>query len=217
MLGDALNFPRTNDDWLPTVVIGGVLSILSVLIIPVFIVQGYYVRVLRAAAFGDDAPSFTQWGDLLVDGVKLVVINLLWSLVIVVPTLVAVVVVGTGGDSVGPVRAFVALVAAAFAVVVSFFIPAAMTNFAVHGRVGAAFDVRTIVSGSLTSDYVVAWLLVLVVGIVGGLVGSALVVVLVGFLVLFYVQVVTYALFARGFAEGAGLERVVGTTMDVKF
>jgi hypothetical protein len=212
MLGDALSFPRQSDDWLPTLLIGGVLSILGFLIVPIFIVQGYYVRVLRAVARGDDTvPSFTDWGDLIVDGVKLFVIILVYGLLLVVPVLVILTVAGVGGYAAGGgvgaalaggVAIIGGLVVLALALVVAYITPAAAANFAVEGRFGAAFDFSTVFGAAFTSDYAMAWLLALVVGIVGGLVGGALTFLIVGIFVLFYVQVSTFYLFGRGFAEG---------------
>lgn len=208
MLGDALSFPRSGDDWIPTLLIGGVLTVLSFLVIPAFILQGYFVRVLRAAATGQtDSPSFTDWGGLLVDGLKLFVVNLAYSIVLVIPYFGLFFLIGFGSDGgagTGILVLALGLVVFVLALVVSYFVPAASANFALEGDFGAAFDFGTIKSAALTSDYAMAWLLALVVGFVGGAVGAALSFLLVGIFVLFYVQVAVYYLFGRGFAKGLG-------------
>jgi hypothetical protein len=209
MLGDALSFPRQSDDWLPTLLIGGVLSVLGFLIVPIFIVQGYFVRVLAAAARGERAaPSFTDWGGLIVDGVKLFVLNLVYGLLLLIPLGIVAVATGvaaSGGDAsrvfAGIVGLVGLLVVAALGLVVAYIVPAAATNFAMEGRLGAAFDFSTVFGAAFTGDYAVAWLVAVVVAVVGGLIGSALSVVVVGIFVLFYVQVSTFYLFGRGFAE----------------
>ncbi|RYJ14139.1 DUF4013 domain-containing protein [Halogeometricum borinquense] len=219
MLGDALSYPRNSSDWIPTILIGGVLSLLFVLIIPIFIIQGYMVRVLRGAAKGETAaPSFTNWGELIVDGLKLVIINFVYSLIVLIPTAILLTVVGVGASAVsspgadpsaafGVVGSSALLVVWLFSIVVSYFIPAAQANFAIEGSLGAAFDISTIVSGAMTSEYFVAWVLVLVVGTILSFIGGLLSIVIVGFFILFYTQVVTYYLFGRGFAEGLGKKR----------
>ncbi|SDM37050.1 Protein of unknown function [Halogranum gelatinilyticum] len=206
MIGQALSFPRSGDDWIPTLLIGGVLTVLGVLVIPVFLVQGYFLRVLRAAANGEtEAPSFTDWGELLVDGLKLFVVNIAYSLILIIPYFALIFAVGLGGNNgPGALAAVLGLVVFVLALVVGFFIPAAFTNFAIEGDFGAAFDFGTIKDGAFTSDYATAWVLALVVGLVGGLVGAALSFVLVGIFVLFYVQVAVYYMFGRGFAKGLG-------------
>lgn len=209
MLGDALSFPRRSDDWLPTLLIGGVLSVLGFLIVPLFIVQGYLVRVLQAAVRGDDeAPSFTDWGDLIVDGVKLVLVNLIYGLIILVPVVVLSVITGVAAGGGGAGRAVAgivgivgAIVVFGLALVVAYVVPAAAANFAVEDRLGAAFDFSTVFGVAFSGDYALAWLLGLVVALVGGLVGSLLSFLVVGVFVLFYVQVSTFYLFGRGFAE----------------
>ena len=227
MLSDALSFPRGGDDWLSTLLVGGILTVLSFLILPGFVLQGYLVRVLGHAARGERTPpSFTQWGSLLVDGLKVFVVNLVYGLVVLIPfaLLLGGLFIAVPGEPVpvapgatpsppsggaGGLVVLVVLVAvvAVAGLLLAYLLPAALANFAIEGNLGAAFALRTIASGAFTGDYAVAWLLALVVGIVGGLVGSALSAVVVGFFVLFYVQVVLYYLVGRGFAAGLSKKR----------
>ena len=212
MLGDAISFPANSDDWIPTLVIGGLLMALSILVLPAFVVLGYYVRVLDRAARGEtEAPSFTDWGGLFADGLKLLIVSLVYSLVIFVPLGAAVGLFATplatgnsGAASVAGGLLGVAslLLVGALSIVVSYLLPAAYVNVAVEGTVGAAFDFGTILRGALTGDYAVAWFLALVVGVVGGAVATPLAMLVVGLPLLFYVQVVAYYLLGRGFAEG---------------
>jgi len=52
----ALRYPAGGDDPVRTVGIGGVLSLLSVLIVPLVLLAGDVVRVLGHAMAGDDRP-----------------------------------------------------------------------------------------------------------------------------------------------------------------
>jgi hypothetical protein len=234
MLSDALSFPRGGDDWLPTLLLGGVLTVLGFLILPALVVQGYLVRVANHAAGGERTPpSFTRWGELLVDGVKLFVVTLVYGLLVVVPFVlltvaVAVFVVpagpetaiaegapasatgatpGGGGGAALALFALALVVLGVAGVLVAYLLPAAVANFAIEGRLRAAFALRTVVAGALTTDYAVAWVLAVVVAVVGSLVGSALTAVVVGVFVLFYVQVVVVYLVGRGFAAGLSTKR----------
>jgi hypothetical protein len=194
----------------------------------VFVLQGYLVRVLDAAARRERTPpSFTQWGALFVDGLKVFVVNLVYGLFVVVPLALLlggllVIVPGepmsmdgagaappptpTGSGGVLVVVLLFVLVVG-FGLLLAYLLPAALANFAIEGSLGSAFALRTIVSGAFTGEYAVAWVLAVVVGIVGGLVGSALSAVVVGVFVLFYVQVVLYYLVGRGFAAGLSKKR----------
>lgn len=227
MLEDALRYPLESDDRVSTLLIGGVLVVLSVLILPAFVVQGYLVRVLRSAATGEtEAPSFTDWGSLFVDGAKLFVVNLVYGLVVIVPMAVlglvagfgfAGVANGNGGSAgvaaLGTVTLLLVGLVVLLSLLLAYVLPAAITNFAVQDRLGAAFDFGTIRQVVFTSDYFVGVLLGLVLTTVIGGVASAFSLVLIGIPFLFYAQVVGYYCFGRGFAEGRasmapGMERV---------
>lgn len=214
MLGDALSYPRNSSDWIPTILIGGILIALTFLILPAFILQGYAVRVMRSAAAGEGAaPSFTDWGSLLVDGLKLFVITVAYGLVVLIPA-IAVLVTALSVFSVStsppsePSAALSAvgllgpLLVGLLGVLVGYFGPAGYANFAREGSLGAAFDVSTIFAGAATGEYLKAWLAAVVLGAVLGLLGTGLSLAVVGIFVLFYAQVVTHFLFGRGFAAG---------------
>lgn len=214
MLEDALRYPLNSEDRVATLIIGGLLLVFSFLLIPAFILQGYLLRVLGSAAAGDEAaPSFTDWGGLLVDGLKLFVVSLVYGLVIAVPFVVASVVIGLGGltgsdagvAAFGIVGILLFLLATLVAIVIGYFLPAAMTNFAVEGEMSAAFDFAAIREASFSSKYLVGVLLGVVLGIVIQSVATPFVFLLVGIPALFYGQVVTYYCFARGFADATNL------------
>lgn len=216
MLGDAISYPRTNDDWLPTIAIGGILLILQFLIVPAVLVQGYYVRVLRDVSRGETvAPSFTDWGDLFVDGLKLLVVGIGYGLVIAIPAVILSAIAGggaaaVGGESGGAIALLVSLVVVVYSIAVSYVVPAAVANFAAEDSIGAAFDFGTIRDVVTTGEYLRGILFGVLVAIVGGIVGSVLSILLVGIFVLFYAQIGMYYCFARGYADGraaAGLPR----------
>ena len=209
MLSDALRYPLEGDGWLRTILVGGLLTILSVLVLPWFFLQGYYVRVLHGVTNDDPMPpKFTDWVDLLVDGLKLVVLNILVTVVIALVQVAVGVAMGTGstfagsGPATDPGAAGSALGAAGLLV----FLGAMLANFGREDSLTAAFDMSTVLSGALTREYLIAWVLAVVVGLVLGFVATLLSLLIVGIFGLFYVQIVTYYLFGRGFA--AGLEPV---------
>ncbi|MFB6352542.1 MAG: DUF4013 domain-containing protein [Halobacteriales archaeon] len=222
MLDEALAFPRADDDWLETVLIGGVLSLLGFLVVPTIIVNGYLLRVMRAAVAGDATPPrFGDWADLFVDGLLLWIVQFVYMgipaalLATVMASFAVVASVGasTGADPTGAATAAGGLVAllvllavGLLFVVATYLLPAALANFARTGEFAAAFHLRTVARAAFSVDYLVAVLLVIVVSLVLGLVGGLLVVVLVGIFVLFYLQMVVYHLFGQGFARGLGLE-----------
>ena len=236
MLGDALSFPRNDEDWVKTVVIGTVLLVVTQvfallgLLIPLvgqmvaLVVQlplvGYTVRVLRASARGEERPPrFDDWGDLFVDGLKGVVVSIVYTIPVGVLMFALVVggvfAAGFSSDPTGTTPAtsgpppefgvaFLVLfgVAMLLGLSVAYLVPAAMANFAAHDDLGKAFALREVVGTAFTADYFVAALIAVVVGLILGFVGVLLSVLLVGLAVLFYTQVVTYYLLGRGYAKG---------------
>ena len=85
MLGRAISYPKEGAGSWKTIGIGGVLlfPLVAIFIIPMLLAMGYLVRATDAAVRGADAPAFGDWGDLLVDGIKLFVVGFVYF---VVPT-----------------------------------------------------------------------------------------------------------------------------------
>ena len=212
MLGDALSFPANSDDWLPTLIIGGVLTLLSPLILPSLVVYGYLARVMRRGAAGETrSPSFTDWGSLFGDGVMLFVVTLGYLLIALIPVVGAGFLLGVGTQLSGDASASTlasgllglgfTLVVVAVVLLLAYLLPAAYVNFVIEdGSLRSAFAVRTILRGAFTGKYAVAWVL----GTVLAFVGSLLLVTIVGAVATFYAQVAAYYLYSRGFAEGLG-------------
>lgn len=249
MLDDALRYPLASDDRVSTLLVGGLilvlptLATLSTLVVgplglvalivtlPFTVVaQGYLLDVLRSAATGDSAaPSFTGWGRLFVDGLKLMVVSAAHGLLVAVPTVAVAVVLGVGsallrGGAAAPptepnVAALSALTLLGFAAIalsslaVAYVLPAALTNLALRGSLRAAFALGTIRQVVLTSEYLVGVLLGAVIGAVLGSIAFGISLLLVGIPLVFYSQVAAYYCLGRGFAEarasmGVGSERV---------
>ncbi|GAB3669022.1 DUF4013 domain-containing protein [Halopiger thermotolerans] len=203
MLTESIGYLKRSDEMWKTSVIGGLMLLLGFLLVPLFLVWGYVVRVLERTSRGDDeAPRFEDWGGMLIDGAKASVILLAYSLVpIVVGTVlvgIATLVAGGSVDSIGAAAAAVTgLVTFATVLVVAYAVPAAITNFAVEGRLAAGFDVGAVRPILASGTYAVAWLLALGIVIAGSIVTGALneipfVGVVLGAIVGFYALVAAY-------------------------
>lgn len=192
MLGDALSYPSNGDDWLKTILIGVGLMITSFLIIPAFILNGYLIRVLRSAARGEDTPpSFGEWAELLVDGLKMIGISIAYLLIPYMILIIAMFAARSGGE-------LVLLFAGLLLIVAGYTLPVAMTNFALTGKVDAAFEIGRIVDAAFTTQYFLSVVFALVVGLVLGAIAGLLSLLLIGLPLLFYVLVATYYLYGRG-------------------
>ncbi|THE66619.1 DUF4013 domain-containing protein [Salinadaptatus halalkaliphilus] len=213
MIEDSLSYPVRND-WIGRILIGGVLTALGVLLFPLFLVMGYYVRVLEATTNGDaDPPEFTEWGGLFVDGLKATVIAFVYSFV---PFLLWGVVVfglvgaggaigGDGGGLLTGLGLVSMLLVLPLMLLIYYLVPAALASFASTGSVGAAFDVDTLKPVLLSSDYVIAILIPFVIGVVLNIVGFILGMTVVGIVLVpfvsFYAYMVIFRLFGLAFAK----------------
>lgn len=218
MLSDALYYPTRGDDALSTILIGGVLSLLSFLIIPVLFVFGYFLRVLERTVEGEDEPpKFDNWGGLGVNGLLALVVTVVYY---VVPVAAFLLLGGLGaltGNRSGAAAglAVAVLVGLVLFVALTYVYPAAITNFARTGRAGKAFafgDIRSVVT---SGDYLVAWLLGFLIFVGGFVVIGVLSLIpvlgtLVGLFVNFYIQVAAFRVFGTAFrratAEGFSVQ-----------
>jgi hypothetical protein len=222
MLDEALSYPRDDDDLARPFLIGSGLmlagTVLFVTLIPVY---GYLLQVLEDGRTGARGlPEFDDWETLVIDGLKVFVVNLLYT---GIPSiLVSVVggiaffflaiggfaVAGDGGGGGGIVfivlllvAGLVVLLSLALLLVATFMLPAAIARMQVHDDLGAALDIREVFAVAKNRDYLVAILLALVVGFGFSLVGGTLTIVLVGFPILLYGFMVVFHLYGQGYAR----------------
>jgi hypothetical protein len=221
MIDDAFTYPTNREDWLKTVLIGGVLTFLGFLILPMFVVYGYVVQVVRGTIDGEEGPPvFEEWGDLFVEGFQAWVIGIVYMViplvvggVLVGGSLIAMVTGGRAGAGIGAVGFFGGfLLTAVLMLVFGYLAVAAIVRFAEQERFGAAFDVDAIRTLAMDADFAVAWVVSLVGFLVAGVIAG---IPLVGWLVApfatFYAFVVAGRLWGGGLLEATdGTERTVG-------
>jgi hypothetical protein len=211
----ALRYPMDRDDWLMTILVGGVLSLFSFLLVPLLPVYGYIVSVVRRRLDDDPTPpTFDNWEDLFVDGLRALVVIVAYMLV---PFVVAAITVGGsllaiatgtrggaalgfGGLALGFLLSFV------LTLLFGYIAAAALVNFVREDRLGAAFDFDTIRDVVTTRAYAVPWLLSVVAFVGASILTNILNVIpflgaIVGAFVLFYVQVVAARLWTDGFSD----------------
>ncbi|MFC6824855.1 DUF4013 domain-containing protein [Halopelagius fulvigenes] len=233
MISDSLNYLRTSEDWVKTVLIGGILSLLGVFVVPVVFILGYFVRVIRATMHGDEtAPSFDNWGELGMDGLKAAAISLVYA---IVPTAVAGLLIGgsvltfsVGGNgpsgglaALGGVALFVGILALfVLGLLAMYAIPAAIANFVETGEVGAGFRFGELRPVLTSGKYFTAWVTGVAIVIAGSLISGALNVVpflgvVVGGFVGFYASVAAYYLIGRAWGDLREIElRETGGTPE---
>lgn len=202
MLADALKFPSQGESWLKTVLIGGVCILLGFLLVPILLVYGYLLRVLKAGS--EDAaepPVFDEWGGMLVDGLKVIAVSLVFFLIPIVVGLVGMALGGLAGGEGGALGVLFALIAFVAWILAMYLLPAGLTNMAREGSFGAAFDADVLRTVGSSSDYLVAIVLGFVIALILGSIASALMTILVGAFLLFYVQMAVFYLYGSGYRK----------------
>lgn len=206
-----VRYPMESDDWVKTILIGGVLIFFGFLFVPLFLVYGYIVRTIRGVLADDSSPpEFIEWGKLLVDGVLAWIISVVYLLI---PLIVAGITIGgsitaiaTGseiGAAAGTGGMFVGLtISTILSIAFGYLAVVALVNFAREGRFGAAFDFDVIKTVALDRDYATAWLVSVGVFLVAGVVGM---IPFIGWIltpfVSFYAAIVAANLWAGGFTQ----------------
>lgn len=214
-LEELARYPTESDDWMLTVLVGGVALLLAVFVVPMFAVAGYLVRAIRAGmADAPEPPVFDEWGELLMEGFVAAVIGIIYQ---IIPFLVFAVFVGgsvlaflTRSDA-GAGAGVVGLIGGLFltwilSIVFGYVGIAGIANYAREGDFGAGFDFEVIAEVATSREYLLAWAWVIALIIVVGVLTSVLNVIpflgaLVGAFVTFYALVIAGWLWGRGFAE----------------
>lgn len=221
-----VRYPMESDDWMTTILIGGVLSIFTVLIIPWFLVMGYVLKTLRAGMESADSPPvFDDWETLLKEGFVAAVIGFIYQLV---PLIVFVVTVGGSmlafltGTEAGAGIGVASLMGGLFitwvlSIVFGYIAVAGIANYAREGSFSAGFDVGVISDVVTSRAYLVAWgyalLLFIGFGILSGVVAMVPIIgALIGVFISFYALVAAAWVWGHGFAEAT--ETTTTTTPD---
>lgn len=223
-------YPMESDDWIKTVLIGGLATIFSFLILPIFLVAGYFVSALRAGMEdASEPPTFDDWGEMFREGFVAAVIGFIYQLV---PLIVFSVFVGgsmlafLSGTDAGGFAGLAGLLGGLFvswilAIVFGIVGLAGVANYAREGRFGAGFDFGVITDVVTDRSYLLAWGYVIVLQIVVGIVVGALNIIpllgtLAGVFVSFYALIIMGWLWGQGFAEAIADGEFPGTDADTR-
>lgn len=209
MIEDGFSYPLEGNEAVKNLAIGGGLTFLGgLLFLPILPVYGYNLACIRTSVQGyDQPPLFQDWETLVVDGVKTFAIVLAYNLVpLALMGVFFLVVLGTGtatesGSLVAGMSLVFLLVIGLLSLAVSYVLPAAVSNFAVEGNVGAAFDTGTISTVITHGAYVKAFLVVAVVLVLANVIFTLLIFTIVGALAVPWLTFFLYMAFARIFAD----------------
>jgi hypothetical protein len=182
--------------------------------------RGYYVAVLRASSEVDPAAPPFPGIQVVIDGIKYVVVLFIYFLPAVVLggfglSIQIVSSPGVGGTLINTVGAFAFLFGLFAFIAAAYLVPAAITLFARESSLRAAFGLSTVRTCALTEDYAVGWVLATLMLLVFTPIAVLLDVLLVGFFLRFYLRVSVNHVYALAVANALDLvEHEHNTTTD---
>ncbi|KAF5089251.1 DUF4013 domain-containing protein [Methanobacterium aggregans] len=193
VMTDSIKYPSSN--W-KKVLILGVMILFSFLIIPLFVALGYFLRVLKASLAGlEDLPEFDEWVDMIVDGIKVFLVGIVYSLPAIVILAVSMIAIWGSLSSITAMQSagmspttalgmftgigFVGMIVAMlYLLIITPVLYVAIANMAYNEELGAAFRFSEIIGlisqigwVDLIVWYVVVILIGFVVSFIGGIIG----------------------------------------------
>ena len=174
IFSDSLGYPSKN---LKRVVVLGISLLFSILIIPIFILFGYGLRVLRKSVEGEtEPPAFDELGAMIVDGLKYLVAVIGYFLIpgiLMGIGITSAIASGISYDMMGGGASVIALLTGSglfllgflLAIVISVIANMGIANMAHTGKLGAAFRFGEIlrIIGSIGWGRYIIWYIVLFV------------------------------------------------------
>lgn len=184
IISDSLSYP--SQDW-KKVLILGILFLISFLIIPAFLVMGYFFRILKGSIAGfEELPDFEEWGEMFIDGLKLFIVQIVYFLIPAIVILIGIwasfASISTGYISdptafIG-IMGVTAIIGIILALILGLVANIAISNMALNnGELGAAFRFSEILEQISTigwGKYIVWYIVMIVIGIIGLIIARVL-------------------------------------------
>ena len=205
IISDSIKYPSSN--W-GKVLILGVICIASILIVPIFLVYGYVFRIIKATLAGmDELPEFDEIGEMFVDGLKILVVSIVYAIPIWIIAAIIGLITGTGmgttSTSLDPTMMWAVLGSSIVFIIVALIVGLveimAIVNMAYYnGELGAAFRFSEILDRIAQigwGKYIVTYIVIAVISFIAFLIGWLTMLVLIGFILLPLIIVPYMAMF----------------------
>ncbi len=187
--GKAFGFVFEDEEWPTKILIAGAILLVGILfswllliplILAIALLVGYSFQITQRVIRGDPQPlpAWDEWADLIADGLKVIVIGIVYALPIIVFSTCLGIPIGIINNTGSVGRAFGAMLGVALGlidflwlIVMSLLLPAAIGFYADEGDLGAAFrfgDIIALVRGNL-GTYLLTLVLSWVANFIGGL------------------------------------------------
>ena len=210
------------------ILILGIFLILSFLIIPGFFFLGYLFRVIKTSLNGsDELPEFGEWGEMLIDGLRVFVVLLVYTIVpfalILIgmwSSLLSIITTSNIGTTELPsislgVISSLSIIGVILAIIISFLIPILLVNMAFFRELKYAFNFNKLfqkISEIGWVDYLIWYIVMLIIWYVTAIIAFLLIFPLIIGILL--VPLVLYPYIMLFFARSTALVYVYGGIED---
>lgn len=181
-IGRAFTFTFEDQNWIVKVLIGGVISLLSFLLIPIPLLVGYFLTVIENVYAGRDLP-LPEWSDLgryFSRGLMVTIGSILYTIPVWVFAICVFVMLAVtadnqdAGGAVGVVTLCLYCLLLLYGLLLAFWLPGAILQYLEVGSLGGMFQfgqIWALISRNL-GQYFVVILLYIGASFLGGIVGS---------------------------------------------
>jgi hypothetical protein len=187
LTSDAAKYPLNN--WKKLIILG-ILLFIGFLIVPAFLAIGYIFKSLKLSIVGfDELPDFDGLGEMLIDGLKVFVVQLVYF---IIPTIIILVGVSVSLSSISTLQNIgdftffsavfsfmggLIIVGSIIAVISSVFFTIALANMAYYNEFSAAFRFAELLD-TITAigwvDFIIWYVMMMIVGACIGFIATML-------------------------------------------
>ncbi len=183
-VGKSFTYMFEDKEWIAKIAIGGIVVLLSVFIIPIPLLVGYSLAVIKRVYEGDPSPlpEWSNIGDMYVKGLTAILGVLIWaSPLILLGCCYGILVAAMGGAADGNSGDAFATIGGLLlvcvncliilgALFINLFVYAPLTNFAIHNQINTFWDFRgawNFIKAN-PGNYIIAFILALVANFISG-------------------------------------------------
>jgi hypothetical protein len=147
--GAAFSFVTADEDWVKKLAIASALALAGIITLGLAMIPllGYGLAITRRVSEGTEPvlPEWSQFGDLIMDGLKMVAISIIWSLpIIIISACLGGAAALLGGDDSGTVSSLVSIlvscVSIPYSLLLALLLPASYGHLAYTDEFGAALN-----------------------------------------------------------------------------
>ncbi len=193
IISDSIKYPSSN--W-GKVLILGVITIASILIVPIFLLIGYLFRIIKATLAGlDELPEFDEIGEMFVDGLKVFVVGIVYFIPVAIISAIVGALIGSSNAaslSLNPYMIWAVVLGYIVYIIVAAIIGLieviAIANMAYYdGELGAAFRFSEILDHIAKigwGKYIITYIVIAIVASIGFLIGFLTIFIIIGIILL---------------------------------